>query len=75
MNIEDDLFPGCTIASSVQYPPSNYELMLQVKSWSGKRIDLDINNHSFYSLFVFITVQYLINSNNKNLLSQILAGA
>ena len=41
---------------------------------SGKRIDLDINNHSFYSLFVFITVQYAINPNNKNLLSQILAG-
>ncbi|CAG8642719.1 723_t:CDS:2, partial [Funneliformis mosseae] len=68
----DDLFSGCTIASSVQYPPSNYEPMLQVKSWSGKRIDLDINNHSFY---LFITVQYSINSNNKNLLSQILAGA
>ncbi|CAG8710539.1 4993_t:CDS:1, partial [Funneliformis mosseae] len=32
MNIEDDLFPGCTIASSVQYPPSNYEPILQLKS-------------------------------------------
>ncbi|CAI2181887.1 15034_t:CDS:10, partial [Funneliformis geosporum] len=66
--VEEDLSPGCIIATSIQYPPSNYEPILQVivKSWSSKWIDLDIIHHSFESLFVFVTVQlYAINPNKQ----------
>ncbi|CAG8572909.1 8912_t:CDS:2, partial [Funneliformis mosseae] len=68
INIEDELSPGCIIATSVQYPLSNYEHIIQVfmKSWSGKQIDLDIINRSFDSLFIFVTVQlYVINPNQQ----------
>ncbi|CAG8512504.1 11313_t:CDS:10 [Funneliformis caledonium] len=68
INVEEELSPGCIIATSVQYPPSNYEPIIQVfvKSWSGKQIDLDIINHSFDSLFIFVTVQlYVINPNQQ----------
>ncbi|POG67553.1 hypothetical protein GLOIN_2v1646180, partial [Rhizophagus irregularis DAOM 181602=DAOM 197198] len=46
IDVKEELSPDFIIATSIQYPPTNYEYMLQVvvKSWSGKIIDLDIIN-------------------------------
>ncbi|CAG8481824.1 10562_t:CDS:2 [Acaulospora morrowiae] len=49
MFVEEKLISGFIIATYVQYPRTNYEIMIQtnLKSWSEKRIDLDFTVHLF----------------------------